>query len=76
MLPQPLESFLFRFTVPAIRPGIVMLAVLVTFAAGCGESQSRDAQVRAVLARGEQAAEARDLSAIMDLVAPSYMDGH
>ncbi len=74
MLPQPLESFLVRFTAPAFRPGVVMLAVLVTFAAGCGEPQTPDAKVRAVIAQGEQAAEARDLSAIMDLVAPSYRD--
>lgn len=74
MLPQPLESFLMRFTAPAFRPGVVMLAVLVAFAAGCGESQTPDAKVRAVVAQGEQAAEARDLSAIMDLVAPSYRD--
>ena len=74
MLPQPLESFLMRFTAPALGPGMVMLAVLVAFAAGCGESQTPDAKVRAVVAQGEQAAEARDLSAIMDLVAPSYRD--
>lgn len=74
MLPQPPESFLMRFTTPALGPGMVMLAVLVAFAAGCGESQTPDAKVRAVVAQGEQAAEARDLSAIMDLVAPSYRD--
>ena len=70
MLPQPLESFLMRFTAPAFRPGMVMLAVLVTFAAGCGDSPTPDAKVRAIVAQGEQAAEARDLSGIMDLVAP------
>ena len=75
MLPQPLESFLMRFTAPAFRPGMVMLAVLVTFAAGCGDSRTPDAKVRAVIAQGEQAAETRDLSGIMDLVAPSYRDG-
>ncbi len=75
MLPQSLESFLMRFTAPAFRPGMVMLAVLVTFAAGCGDSRTPDAKVRAIVAQGEQAAEARDLSGIMDLVAPSYRDG-
>jgi hypothetical protein len=75
MLPQPLESFLMRFTAPAFRSRLVMLAVLATFIAGCGESQTPDALVRAVVARGEQAAEARDLSGIMDLVAPAYTDG-
>jgi hypothetical protein len=75
MLPQPLESFLVRFTVPAFRPGMAMLAMLVVLAAGCGESQSPDAKVREVIVQGEQAAEARDLSGIMDLIAPSYTDG-
>jgi hypothetical protein len=74
MLPQPLESFLMRFTAAAIRPGFVTLAVLVTLAAGCGDSRTPDAKVRAVIAHGEQAAEARDLSAIMDLVSRSYRD--
>ena len=75
MLPQPLESFLVRFPAPAFRPGIVMLAALAAFVAGCGDSQTPDAKVRAVIAQGEQAAEARNLSGIMDLVAPSYGDG-
>ena len=75
MLPQPLESFLMRFTAPVFRPGMAMLAVLVTVVAGCGESQAPDAMVRAVIAQGEQAAEARDLSGIMDLVAPAFEDG-
>jgi len=75
MLPQLLESFLPRFRVPRSRPGLAMLAVLVTVVAGCGESQTPDAMVRAVIAQGEQAAEARDLSGIMDLVAPSFEDG-
>jgi hypothetical protein len=75
MLPQPLESFLVRFPPQVLRVGIVMLAVLVTGIAGCGESQTPDAKVREVIAKGEQAAEARDLSGIMDLVAPAYSDG-
>jgi len=75
MLPQLLKSFLVRFLAPGFRPGVVMLAVLVTFVAGCGESQTPDARVREVIAQGEQAAEARDLSGIMDLVAPAYTDG-
>jgi hypothetical protein len=75
MLPQARESFLRRTLAPGIRAGVVVLAVLVTFVAGCGESRTPDAKVRAVIAQGEQAAEARDLSGIMDLVAPSYIDG-
>ena len=74
MLPQPLESFLLRFTALAPGPAMIMLAVLATSAAGCGESPTPEAKVRAVVAQGEQAAEARDLSGIMDLVAPSYTD--
>jgi hypothetical protein len=75
MLPQPLESFLMSFPGPAFRSCLVMLAVLVTVVAGCGESQAPDAMVRAVIAQGEHAAEARDLSGIMDLVAPAFEDG-
>jgi len=74
MLPQPLESVLGQFPARRFRVGVVMLAVLVTLSAGCGETQTADAKVRAVIAQGEQAAEARDLSGIMDLVAPSYSD--
>ena len=75
MLPQLLESFFLRFRAPRFRPGLALLAVLVTFVAGCGEPQTPDALVRAVIAQGEQAAEARDLSGIMDLVAPAFEDG-
>jgi len=74
MLPQPLETFLLRSPSPAFPVCIVVLVVLATIIAGCGESQTPDAKVRAVVEQGEQAAEARDLSAIMDLVAPSYRD--
>jgi hypothetical protein len=74
MLPQPLESFLGRFPAPRFLPGLAILAVLVAFVAGCGESQTPDEKVRAVIAQGEQVAEARDLSGIMDLVAPSFRD--
>jgi hypothetical protein len=41
---------------------------------GCGGGESPEAQVRAVIATGEAAAEARDLSALMDLVSPDYED--
>jgi hypothetical protein len=75
MLPQLLESFWLRFRAPRSRPGLALLAALVTVVAGCGESQTPEAMVRGVIAQGEQAAEARDLSAIMDLVAPAFEDG-
>jgi hypothetical protein len=40
---------------------------------GCG-GESPEAQVRAVIETGEVAAEDRDLSALMDLVSPDYVD--
>ena len=55
---------------------IAAAALLVLLAAGCGPGETPDSQVRAVIARGEQAAEARDLSGLMDLVSPKYQDGH
>ena len=42
--------------------------------AGCGTPDSPGVQVRAVIAAAEQAAEARDVPAVMDLVAPDYAD--
>jgi len=41
----------------------------------CGPGETPDTQVRAVIARGEEAAEARDLSALIDLVSPAFQDG-
>jgi hypothetical protein len=75
MVPQSSEPFLVQLPPRAFRAGIVMLTALAAFTAGCGESQTPDAKVREVIAKGEQAAEARDLSGIMDLVAPAYSDG-
>jgi len=43
--------------------------------AGCGSDTTPEQQVRAVIATAEAAAEARNLSAIMDLVSPRYEDG-
>jgi hypothetical protein len=40
----------------------------------CGGEQSPEAQVRAVIERGETAAEARDVSGLMALVADDYQD--
>ncbi len=42
--------------------------------AGCGDQQTPDARVRAVIAAGEAAAEARDLSGILEHVAPAFRD--
>jgi hypothetical protein len=57
---------------------VASFAALTLFAAACGQPETPEARVRAVVAQGEQAAEARDLSGLMDLVAPSYEDeaGH
>jgi len=40
----------------------------------CGDDQSPETQVRTVIERGEAAAEARDLSGLMALVADDYQD--
>jgi hypothetical protein len=42
--------------------------------AGCGDEETPDARVRAVIAAGEAAAEARDLSGILEHVAPAFRD--
>jgi hypothetical protein len=52
----------------------VTTAAAVLLLAACGEAPSAEQQVRAVIASGEEAAEARDLSALMDLVSPQYED--
>lgn len=49
-------------------------AWLVIGLAGCGTPDSPEVQVRAVIASAEQAAEARDVSAVMELVSPDYAD--
>ena len=47
---------------------------LVVLVSACGGDQTPEAQVRAVIESGKEAAEARDLSALMDLVSPEYRD--
>jgi len=66
MLPQA-RRFFRRSTI-----ALAMGAVLAF--AGCGDKESPDAQVRAVIAAGEAAAEARDLSGILEHVAPAFRD--
>ena len=44
--------------------------------AGCGAPESPEARVRAVIAAGEAAAEARDLSGIFEHVSPAFRDEH
>jgi hypothetical protein len=54
---------------------IATAALLALLASACGPDETPDSQVRAVIASGEEAAEARDLSGLMDLVSPKYQDG-
>ena len=56
-----------------IRRCILLLMALAV--ASCGGDTSPEAQVRAVVAEAEAAAEARDASALLDLVADDYRDG-
>jgi hypothetical protein len=55
---------------------VAWLSVLATVAlqAACGPAATPEDQVRAVVAAGEEAAEARDLSGLLDLVSPAYLD--
>jgi hypothetical protein len=58
---------------PDFRRVAAVTALLLLLAA-CGEATTPEQQVREVIASGEQAAEARDLSALMDLVSARYED--
>ncbi len=54
---------------------VVVLLVILSFLAACGgDASSSEEQLREWLAAGEQAAEAKDRGALMDMVAPSYTD--
>jgi hypothetical protein len=55
------------------RRGFLM-ALLTLPLVACGPEQTPEAQVRSVIAAGEAAAEARDLSALMELVAADFRD--
>ncbi|MDH4109796.1 MAG: hypothetical protein OEW35_16030 [Gammaproteobacteria bacterium] len=58
------------------RQAWTLLAVALLSVAGCSdESSSPEAEVRAWLAAAEAAAEERDRSALLDLLADSYADG-
>lgn len=48
--------------------------LLLVLLGACGSKSSPEDQVRAVIAAAETAAEARDLSEVMDLVADGYTD--
>ena len=66
MLPQP-HGLLLRLTTG------MMLAACVALG-GCAKEQTPEAQVRAVIAAGEAAAEDRDLAGIMEHVSPAFRD--
>jgi len=56
-----------------IRHSILLVSALAV--ASCGGDTSPEEQVRAVVAEAEAAAEARDASALLDLIADDYRDG-
>jgi hypothetical protein len=56
------------------RRTVLVATWLALGLAGCGSPESPETRVRAVIAAAEQAAEARDVSAVMDLVSPDYAD--
>jgi hypothetical protein len=59
-----------------VRGFAVVAAIAMLLATtGCGEHGTPETQVRAVIAEGERAAEARDLAALMALVSPGFQDG-
>jgi hypothetical protein len=66
MLPQAR-----RFFLPAIV-GTVLIPVAMLGA--CGKSDTPEAQVRGVVAAGEEAAEARDLAGLLEHVSPAFRD--
>ena len=66
MLPQLRRVFL-----PIMAGGALAAAAML---GGCAEEEAPDARVRAVIAAGEAAAEARDLSGILEHVSPAFQD--
>jgi hypothetical protein len=68
MLPQGRLVFL-----PVITGAWLVAAAVL---GGCTQRGTPEAQVRAVIAAGEQAAEARDLSGLLEHVSPAFLDEH
>jgi hypothetical protein len=48
---------------------------LLLVSAGCAERDTPESRVRATIAEGERAAEARDLGGLMALISPAFQDG-
>lgn len=55
---------------PCLLTGVLCLAL----AAACSEPPPPEEAIRAWIAAGEEAAEARDRGTLMDMIAPSYSD--
>jgi len=53
---------------------VVATGAWLAATAGCGAPETPEARVRAVITAGERAAEARDVGALMKLVAPEFRD--
>jgi len=64
---------------PLQRPDALALALLAVLLAGCrGEPDTPEAQIRALVARAQSAAEDRDAGALRDVISERYADasGH
>jgi hypothetical protein len=54
----------------------LLCVLLLTILGSCGDSQSPEQAVRSVIARMEQAAEARDVGDLLDHISDRYRDGY
>lgn len=61
-----------KFSSTASR--VFLTSVAATLLAACGAKSSNEDQVRVLLASAEEAAEARDVSDVLELVADDYSD--
>lgn len=55
---------------------LLCVVAIAGIVAGCGESDSAEAQVRAVIERMELAAEARDAGDVLELISDAYRDDY
>ncbi|MEJ2394907.1 MAG: hypothetical protein P8Z77_09005 [Candidatus Thiodiazotropha sp.] len=69
-----IRHFLTFKSVSFVSTSLVALLVMLLFSGCSGEPLSPEAQLRALLAAGEMEIESRDLSAVMERVAPDYLD--
>jgi hypothetical protein len=68
---MPGDAILHDMRIPSVAPFAFALVLVA-----CAAEDSPEQQVRAVITRAEEAAEARDVSAAMDLVADEYADAN